>query len=722
MAFTASTLQIVVDSTGAERKIKRLDSSLGTLKGAGLAAAGAVTAVATAAVAAGAAAVAAGTAAVNLTSEVARAGKEIRNIAAYSNTSTTQLQKWAYAADSVGVSQEKLGDIIRDSQDKLGDLMATGGGELAAWFDVVGKKVGVTADSFRGLSGDQGLQLFVSSLEKANLSQAEMTFWMEAIASDSTALLPLLRDNGAAMNAMGDEAERLGYTLSELDLAKLEEFSEMAKQVDSLIESIGNEIATHLSPYITQLGNDFLGVGINADSFGKTAENAFLGAAAFAGVLADAAEAVNRTFQLGGNAVAGFALGVKLAMVSAAEFIMGNPVRALNYLIEQMNRVRGVEIEMLGQPEFVQDLQDMKDLAYRAYAESTQDFERIANAPWPSDKIDQWVGKVQDGMVKTAESVAKAKAQIDSLANSPASPSAPTTPQATQSAASGTSATPRAVSGGFMGQVETGGAQQLDPWEQWLASAQTAFTDFDALAANTAQNFTTNFGSAFASAVKDSDNLGDSLVNMADSMSTAILSALGEMAAEWLAYQAVQLATGTAAQASAATTMTANALATQQQAALAAYASTAAIPQVGPALAPGAATAALAATTPFVAGVSSNALAGMAHDGIDSVPSEGTWLLDKGERVVDSRTNEDLKTFLNSSRGVEQGAAASSSSGGGDTYIEVSNTINVESGEGQSAEDAQKQGNEIGKTIKAVVLKTISDQQRPGGMLSGTAK
>lgn len=39
-------------------------------------------------------------------------------------------------------------------------------------------------------------------------------------------------------------------------------------------------------------------------------------------------------------------------------------------------------------------------------------------------------------------------------------------------------------------------------------------------------------------------------------------------------------------------------------------------------------------------------LSGMAHDGIDSVPKEGTWLLDKGERVVDRRTNADLKEFL----------------------------------------------------------------------------
>lgn len=45
--------------------------------------------------------------------------------------------------------------------------------------------------------------------------------------------------------------------------------------------------------------------------------------------------------------------------------------------------------------------------------------------------------------------------------------------------------------------------------------------------------------------------------------------------------------------------------------------------------------------------IGATAIAGMAHDGIDNIPKEGTWLLDRGERVVDRRTNSDLKDFLN---------------------------------------------------------------------------
>ena len=45
----------------------------------------------------------------------------------------------------------------------------------------------------------------------------------------------------------------------------------------------------------------------------------------------------------------------------------------------------------------------------------------------------------------------------------------------------------------------------------------------------------------------------------------------------------------------------------------------------------------------FIAG---SGLAGMAHGGMTSIPEDGTWLLQKNERVVDAKTNADLKGFL----------------------------------------------------------------------------
>ncbi len=101
-------------------------------------------------------------------------------------------------------------------------------------------------------------------------------------------------------------------------------------------------------------------------------------------------------------------------------------------------------------------------------------------------------------------------------------------------------------------------------------------------------------------------------------------------------------------------------------------------------------------------------MSGQAHAGIDYIPREGTWLLDRGERVVDSRTNADLKQYLSKSNG--------GSGGGSSVSVNVPLSIQSESsgGSGVTAEDASI----LAGMIKSKVYEIVSNEQRPGGLLS----
>ncbi|MNJ30476.1 hypothetical protein D3C77_250750 [compost metagenome] len=55
---------------------------------------------------------------------------------------------------------------------------------------------------------------------------------------------------------------------------------------------------------------------------------------------------------------------------------------------------------------------------------------------------------------------------------------------------------------------------------------------------------------------------------------------------------------------------------------------------------------AMAETAAQIAGAGAVMISGMAHQGIDNIPSEGTWLLDKNERVLSPKQNSDLTSFL----------------------------------------------------------------------------
>ena len=136
--------------------------------------------------------------------------KEVENLSRISNTSVEDFQRNAHAAQTVGIEQEKLADIYKDTGDKIGDFLQTGGGPMADYFENIAPLVGQTAEQFRELSGPDALQLYFDGLEKANLSQNDMTFYMEAIASDATALIPLLAKSGQGFQDLGKDATVMG--------------------------------------------------------------------------------------------------------------------------------------------------------------------------------------------------------------------------------------------------------------------------------------------------------------------------------------------------------------------------------------------------------------------------------------------------------------------------------------------------------------------------------
>ena len=97
---------------------------------------------------------------------------------------------------------------------------------------------------------------------------------------------------------------------------------------------------------------------------------------------------------------------------------------------------------------------------------------------------------------------------------------------------------------------------------------------------------------------------------------------------------------------------------------------------------------------------------GQAHDGIANVPREGTWMLDKGERVVKPADNRKLSDFLD----------GKSKSIGGDN-INVNVTVNSD---GSSNVESNKQmGRDMGNAIIATIQQQIIKEKRQGGLLYG---
>jgi hypothetical protein len=238
----AKTGSFETDTARAERSMKMLERTAykaGETMGASFRTAGALMATGLAA---------GGAAAVSWTRDVIQLGNELDKLSKLAGTSSTVFQGLAAGANSVGISQEKLADIYKDTQDKIGDFLQTGGGAMKDFFDNIAPKVGVTADQFRKLSGPDALGAYYNALEKAGVSQNELVFFMEAIASDSSTLIPLLKNNSAGMREWAAESAKFGALLDAGMSDDIKELRIESARVELAFQGLKNSVASELLP------------------------------------------------------------------------------------------------------------------------------------------------------------------------------------------------------------------------------------------------------------------------------------------------------------------------------------------------------------------------------------------------------------------------------------------------------------------------------------------
>lgn len=236
----------------------------------------------------GAAAVGAGVLA--MANEYANAARELQTFASISNTTTQEFQKMAVGAETMGISSEKLADQLKDFNEKLGEFITIGSGGAVDFFEQIaikteGSAVGARklALEMQNLSGPQALQLYVNKLEEAGVTQQQMSFYLESMASDTTNLIPLLKDGGKGFEYWADAAERAGVIMDEHAIEKANELRVQMDLLNLQVEGAKNQFIQGLMPALVSIGdgisNATTETNLMADA-GETLGEVFKGVAA----------------------------------------------------------------------------------------------------------------------------------------------------------------------------------------------------------------------------------------------------------------------------------------------------------------------------------------------------------------------------------------------------------------------------------------------------------
>ena len=262
---------------------------------------------------------------------------ELTKTAYIANTTVENIQKYVVAAKGMGIETDKLGDIFKDTQDKVGDFLTTGGGEMADFFENIAPQVKVTADQFRNLSGPDALQLYFDSLQKANLSQSEMIFYMESVADEASVLIPYLKDGGKGFDLWATAAENAGAMMDEKTIRATQELKTSTELLNLSVQGAKNQIAQAFMPVLRDLAVELVkdakfkeqsakaGQGM-ADGF-KLIANTGIAAVSIIGIMIDGVRGLHTAFSELGKITDGVDFKSPFATLQLAKNAFFTPVR-----------------------------------------------------------------------------------------------------------------------------------------------------------------------------------------------------------------------------------------------------------------------------------------------------------------------------------------------------------------------------------------------------------
>lgn len=189
----------------------------------------------------------------DVTKESAAAAKELEALSLQSGVSAQDLQAFQYAEDFLDVSTDTLTDSLKDLTTKMSDAK-DGNEEVIAMFDQLGVSVTDAGGNLRD-SYDVFLDVIDGLGEMGNQAERD-ALAMGLINESAQKLNPLIEQGSASLKKYADEAENVGYILSNDQLKALTAVDEAQNRLLKSQEAVSKQISAEYAPYMSDALNE----------------------------------------------------------------------------------------------------------------------------------------------------------------------------------------------------------------------------------------------------------------------------------------------------------------------------------------------------------------------------------------------------------------------------------------------------------------------------------
>jgi hypothetical protein len=546
--------------------------------------------------------------------------------------STEALSGLRWAGELTGVSQKNLDMALQRSTRRIAQA-ATGSGEAVKALN----ELGLSATDLSKLMPDQQLHAVADAMTGVKNQSDRVRLAFALFDSEGVGMVNTLAGGSAALKAMHQEAETLGIVLNRVDANKVEMANDSIARSSTVWGAFKMHLTTGLAPIINALSDGFVNAAKDAGGLHQYTKEMIRSMVKGVGYLGNAwrgIEVIIQTLKLS-------YAGLKLGFVEFVNWFPNLFVKAANEVnLKVLDMVRSTLAVLAQYSDTAADLlnklptfkplpplevvgEDTVTKAYADVAQAKQNLHDLAMKPIPSTAIEQWYNEASAKFEQAAQNYTKTINY-----NQPQSDN--NQQQANKYAAMAQREQE------FLALREM---MKANSWTQERAQLQMQVQEYtNALAqrAISEQDYITLSQAAWEKyaqkreqqSARISDFERQQQIARAQSEAGTFASNLQNLAQYNSKYAGVAKKAAIA-----------QATIKTYESATSAFSALAGIPIVGPILGGVAAAAAVMAGLANVAAIK-NQPVGMAHSGIDYVPSEGTWLLDKGERVY---TNASVK-------------------------------------------------------------------------------
>ena len=570
--------------------------------------------------------------------------------------STDQLMGLQYAGELTGVSADTLNMGLQRMTRRVAEA-AQGTGEAVAALD----ELGLSAQAMSQLSPDQQFRAIAAAMGEVESQSDKVRLAFKLFDSEGVGLLNTLDAGVDGLLAMQAEAESFGIAMSRVNAAKIEQANDAFYKTSLTTKGFTQSLTAELAPIIQGISEELVRASNAAGGFGEVS-----------------IEVVNKLVKVTGflgNSWRGFEVifkGIGLLFKEMAYAIIYDITAIDQSITDLLNKMPGVTAE------YNQTLQEMTRSMGQDIQANRSDLHNLLMKPLPSDALDEYVYKWREVAQVQAEAKANAVQPLPPPIDIVTATAASNDPVYTDKEQERMAAELQRLEESFLSQselIDLYEQQKYDKLEEWRQADVISFEKSEELKTQIKLKADKNQQKLAAQnrsmQLQNSSQLFDGLAGMAKTFS-------GEQSGIYKVMFAASKAFAIA-----------DSIMKIQQG----IANAAALPF--PANIPAMATVA-EQTASIVTTISGTQMQGMAHDGIDSIPKEGTWLLDKGERVVDSRTNADLKNYLSDNQSAANQPIQ---------QITFAPTVVVEAGAGQDID--QERGEEIAQQAYNLVYEDV---------------